>query len=97
MSQMIVDTRSKNYMSLKREGNTFVRQQKRKVTYAETKYKYKDLDDTEYNIYITEKGKAFIIKETVNGVINKVYLPKEVSEAIIAENKKVDPSMVVDN
>lgn len=94
---MIVDTRSKKYMSLKREGNVFIRQNKRKAEYFKTEYQYRDLDGTEYNIYITKQGKAYILKETTGGNLNKVYLPKDVSEQILAEIKQVKPNIIVDN
>lgn len=75
-------------MKVTRENNTFIRQDGRFGDKSiKTKYQFKDLDGTMYNIYISTKKNAFVKKVSKFGREYKVKLPKEVTEAILEELK----------
>lgn len=75
-------------MKVTRENNTFVRQDGRFGDKSlKTKYQFKDLDGTMYNIYISARKNAFIKKTSKSGRVNKIKLPKEVTETILEELK----------
>ena len=75
-------------MKVKREDNTFVRQNARcGDKNIKTKYQFKDLDGTMYNIYISTRKNAFIRRKSESGREYKVKLPKEVTETILEELK----------
>jgi general stress protein 26 len=86
-------------ITCKREENSniFVRVNTRKKEPFKTKYQFRDIDGKEYNIYISSKKKAFIIKETKNGKEYKVILSDDVAKQILVEIEGVKPSMIVDN
>lgn len=72
----------------KREGNIFIRLDKRTTTSTqETKYKFKDLDGNSYNIYITSKGRAYYKKMSKNNIEHKYYLPDDLANTILEELK----------
>ena len=72
----------------KREGNTFIRCDRRLITSSqETKYKFKDLDGNFYNIYITPKGRAYYKKISKNNIEQKYYLPDDLANTIFEELK----------
>lgn len=75
-------------MKVTREDNIFVRQNGRCGDKSiKTKYQFKDLDGTMYNIYISVRKNAFIKKISEFGREYKVKLPKEVTTAILEELK----------
>ena len=75
-------------MKVTRENNTFVRQDGRFGDKSlKTKYQFKDLDGTVYNIYISTRKNAFYRKKSKSGIEYKIKLPKEVTEAILEELK----------
>lgn len=75
-------------MKLIRENNTFIRQDARCGDKSiKTKYQFKDLDGTMYNIYISVRKNAFIKKVNKSGKECKIKLPKEVTETILEELK----------
>lgn len=75
-------------MKVTREDNTFIRQDGRSGDKSfKTKYQFKDLDGTMYNIYISIRKNAFIKKTSKSGRVNKINLPKEVTTAILEELK----------
>lgn len=75
-------------MKVTRENNTFIRQDGRSGDKSlKTKYQFKDLDGTMYNIYISTRKNAFIKKVSESGREYKVKLPKEVTETILEELK----------
>lgn len=75
-------------MKVTREDNTFIRQNGRCGDKSlKTKYQFKDLDGTMYNIYISTRKNAFIKKVSESGREYKVKLPKEVTETILEELK----------
>lgn len=75
-------------MKVIREDNTFVRQNARCGDKSfKTKYQFKDLDGTMYNIYISVKKNAFIKKVNKSGKEYKIKLPKEVTATILEELK----------
>lgn len=75
-------------MKVTREDNTFVRQNAHCGDKSiKTKYQFKDLDGTMYNIYISVRKNAFIKKVTKSGREYKVKLPKEVTTTILEELK----------
>ena len=65
---------------VKREGNTFVQVQSDKVSLknvTKTQYTYKDKNGKEYPIYLTKKGKAFIVRVSKkSGKEYRQYLPQ---------------------
>lgn len=70
--------------SVKKEGNTFVQVtvQKEKQQPTKTKYTFKAKDGKEYPIYVSNKGKAFIVKVSKKtGKEYRQYLP-EVTEQL---------------
>lgn len=75
-------------MKVTREDNTFIRQNGRFGDKSlKTKYQFKDLDGTVYNIYISTRKNAFYRKKSKSGTEYKIKLPKEVTEAILEELK----------
>ena len=61
--------------NVKLEGNTFsVEQVESKDT--KTKYTYKDKKGNEYPIYLSKRGKAYIIRTSKKGNQYKQYLPE---------------------
>ena len=75
-------------MKIIRENNTFIRQNGHYGDKSfKTKYQFKDLDGTMYNIYISTRKNAFIKKVSKSGKEYKVKLPKEVTETILEELK----------
>lgn len=75
-------------MKVTREENTFVRQNARVGDKSlKTKYQFKDLDGTMYNVYISTRKNAFIKKVSKSGRVYKVKLPKEITETILEELK----------
>ena len=69
-----------------RDGNMFIRHNGRNHSF-ETKYTFKDIDGTVYNILISPRKRAYYNKQTKSGKIYRILLPKEVSDAIIQELK----------
>lgn len=64
------------------KGNTFYKVEKLSEI-TKTDYKWKDSKDIEYNIYISERGAAFIYRKSKKtGKIYRQYLPKEVAQTI---------------
>lgn len=64
------------------KGNVFSKVEKLSDI-TKTEYKWKDSKDVEYNIYISEKGAAFIYRKSKKtGKIYRQYLPKEVAQTI---------------
>lgn len=62
-----------------RKGNTFeqVSKKKTKETYKATPYTYVASDGNKYPIYVSEKGKYFIIRKSAKtGKEYRQYLPK---------------------
>lgn len=80
-----------------REKNTFVRQDGRRKESFVIKYQFRNIDGKEYNIYISSKKRAYIIKTTKSGNSYRVVLPKEISDAILKEIEQPNPSMIIDN
>lgn len=82
------DSQSLNTMEVKRENNVFIRIDGRsKNQPIETKYKFRNIDGKEYNIYISTRKRAYVLIPAKSGNINKVLLPKEVSDQILEELK----------
>lgn len=81
----------------RRDSKTFIRIDGRKKESFKTQYQFEDIDGKQYNIYISSKKRAFIIKKTKTGKEYKIVLPKEVSDAILKEIEQPNPSMIVDN
>ena len=82
------DSTSVNTMEVKREKNVFIRIDGRSKNQSiETKYKFRNLDGKEYNIYISPRKRAYVLIPAKSGNINKVLLPKEVSDQILEELK----------
>lgn len=64
------------------KGNTFYKVEKLSDI-TKTEYKWKDSKNIEYNIYISERGAAFIYRKSKKtGKIYRQYLPKEVAQTI---------------
>lgn len=60
-----------------RNGNTFTQQSKPKTEAKVTQYMYIDRDGVKYPIYLSSKGKAFIIKTSKKtGKQYRQYLPE---------------------
>ena len=60
-----------------RNGNTFTQQSKPKTEAKVTQYTYIDRDGVKYPIYLSSKGKYFIIKTSKKtGKQYRQYLPK---------------------
>ena len=60
-----------------RNGNVFTQQSKQKAEITKTKYVYVDKDGVKYPIYLSSKGKAFIVKVSKKtGKEYKQYLPE---------------------
>lgn len=60
-----------------RNGNVFTQQSKQKAEITKTKYVYVDKDGVKYPIYLSSKGKAFIIKVSKKtGKEYRQYLPE---------------------
>lgn len=74
-----------NAQSVKLEGKTFTEQKKetkKEKDYTETGYTYKTKDGQTYPIYLSKKGKAFIIRVSKKtGKEYRQYLP-EVTEQL---------------
>lgn len=72
-----------NAQNVVKQGTTFVQVSKEKgeKEVTKTKYTYKTKDGKEYPIYLSSKGKAFIIRKSKNGKEYKQYLP-EVTKAL---------------
>lgn len=82
-------------MKVTRENNTFVRQNARCGDKSiKTKYQFKDLDGTMYNIYISIRKNAFIKKVTKSGREYKIKLPKEVTATILEELKSEKDKLI---
>lgn len=82
------DSNSLNTMEIKREKNVFIRIDSRSKNQSiETKYKFRNIDGKEYNIYISPRKRAYVLIPAKSGNINKVLLPKEVSDQILEELK----------
>lgn len=63
--------------SVVRNGNTFTQQSKPKTEAKVTQYTYIDRDGVKYPIYLSSKGKAFIIKTSKKtGKQYRQYLPE---------------------
>lgn len=70
-----------------RNGNTFTQQSKQKAEPTKTKYVYVDKDGVKYPIYLSSKGKAFIIKiSKKTGKEYRQYLP-EITKQIANEHR----------
>lgn len=70
-----------------RNGNTFTQQSKQKAEITKTKYVYVDKDGVKYPIYLSSKGKAFIIKiSKKTGKEYRQYLP-EITKQIANEHR----------
>lgn len=78
----------------RRDSNTFVRIDGRRKESFKTKYQFEDIDGKQYNIYISSKKRAFIIKKTKTGAEYKIVLPKSVSDAILKEIEQVKPNVI---
>ena len=70
-------TISSTAQNVTRTGNTFVQQSKQKAEATKTQYMYIDKDGIKYPIYLSSKGKAFIIKVSKKtGKEYRQYLPE---------------------
>jgi hypothetical protein len=82
-------------MKITREDNTFIRQNARCGDKSiKTKYQFKDLDGTMYNIYISTRKNAFIKKVSESGKEYKIKLPKEVTAIILEELKSEKDKLI---
>lgn len=69
-----------------REKDTFKAETTQKQQDTQTKYTWIDNKNTEYPIYITKKGRCYIIRTSKkSGKEYKYYLPQEVQEQIQQE------------
>lgn len=80
-----------------KNSNVFVRVDGRKKESIKTKYQFRDIDGKEYNIYISSRKRAFIIKKSKTGTEYKVMLPDNVAKQILVETEQIKPNMIVDN
>lgn len=71
-----------------KQGNTFIQvsKEKKEVKTVKTAYTYKTKNGKVYPIYLSSKGKAYIIRKSKNGKDYRQYLP-EVTKAL-QNNKK---------
>lgn len=84
------DSTSSNTMELKRENNVFIRIDGRSKNQSiETKYKFRNIDGKEYNIYISPRKRAYVLIPAKSGNINKVLLPKEVMTKFLKNLKLI--------
>lgn len=70
------------------KGNEFVQVPKKEKTasYSLTSYTYTTLDGAKYPIYVSDKGKYFILRTSKNGRKYRQYL-KDIQKILEQQNK----------